>query len=86
MTPQQKRLRTIRQRYGSVREMLKRRDVRDLILGGYNGGIKKGKKGFATWKEGELSRFARSRPRDSQGKFIAAEAPTDAGSPPSTAE
>jgi hypothetical protein len=70
MTPQEKRKETIKKRYGSVSAMLKNRDVRDLILGGYNGGIQKGEKGFATWKEGELSRFAKKRERDSKGRFL----------------
>lgn len=70
MTPQEKRLRTIKERYGSFSNMLKKRDVRDLVLGGYNGGIKNVKKGFATWEEEELSQFAKKRDRDSQGRFL----------------
>lgn len=70
MTPQEKRKQTILKRYGSFKNMLKHRDVRDLILGGYNGGIKKTQKGFATWDEGKLSEFASTRQRDSQGRFV----------------
>lgn len=70
LTPQQKRLKTINERYGSVKRMLSNRDVRDLILGGYNGGIKRTQKGFAKWDEGELSEFAKKRQRDSQGRFL----------------
>lgn len=70
VTPQQKRLRTIKERYGSVKNMLSKRDVRDLILAGYNGGIAKTQKGFAKWEEGELSRFAQKRERDSKGRFL----------------
>lgn len=46
------------------------RDVRDLILAGYNGGIKKGRKGFATWESKKLSRFVSRRTRDSKGRFL----------------
>lgn len=70
MTPQEKRKQTIIKRYGSFSEMLKKRDVRDLILGGYNGGIHKAEKGFATWEKDELSRFAKKRGRDSKGRFL----------------
>lgn len=70
MTPQEKRKRTILKRYGSFSNALKGRDVRDLILGGYNGGITKGKKGFATWEEGKLSRYAKRRERDKSGRFL----------------
>ena len=70
MTPQEKRLHTIKERYGSVRHMLSRRDVRDLILAGYNGGIQKTQKGFATWQADELKRFTKTRQRDSRGRFI----------------
>lgn len=71
MTPQQKRNRTIIERYGSHKNMLAGRDVRDLILGGYNGGIKKTKKGFATWEPQKLRRFTEEKQRDSMGKFVA---------------
>lgn len=70
MNPHQKRLETIKNRYGSVRNMLRKRDVRDLILGGYSGGIKRTKKGFAKWEEGKLSEFASKRQRDSKGRFL----------------
>lgn len=70
MTPQEKRKATIIKRYGSFKNMLKNRDVRDLILGGYNGGIKKTDKGFSTWEPGELSKFAKQRERDSKGRFL----------------
>lgn len=70
LTPQQKRLNTIKERYGSVSQMLSKRDVRDLILGGYNGGIKRTEKGFAKWEEGELSKYAKKRGRDSKGRFL----------------
>ena len=74
MTPQEKRLNTIRERYGSVKEMLKeKRDVRDLILGGYNGGIQRTPKGFATWNENELKTFTKKRQRDSKGRFVSEE-------------
>lgn len=70
MTPQEKRLYTIKERYGSVRAMLSRRDVRDLILAGYNGGIQKTAKGFSTWEPEELSQFAKARRRDRKGRFL----------------
>lgn len=70
MTPQDKRKATIIKRYGSFKKMLAKRDVRDLILGGYNGGIVKAKKGFSTWGDGELSHYAKKRNRDSHGRFI----------------
>lgn len=73
MSPQEKRKRTIIKRYGSFKEMLKRRDVRDLILGGYNGGIRTGKKGFAKWEPGELSSYAKARQRDKSGRFVSKE-------------
>ena len=79
MTPQEKRKQTIIKRYGSVKNVLKQRDVRDLILGGYNGGIRKTEKGFSKWEEGELSEFAKARERDSKGRFLPKEG-TDAGS------
>lgn len=71
MTPQEKRKRTIIERYGSFSNMLSKRDVRDLILGGYNGGIAKTPKGFAKWQEGKLSKYAKKRQRDSKGRFVA---------------
>lgn len=77
MTPQEKRLNTIKQRYGSVSNMLKKRDVRDLILGGYNGGKRKTQKGFAKWEAGQLSEFAKARDRDSRGRFVPAQAGAD---------
>lgn len=70
MTPQEKRKATIIKRYGSFKQMLKHRDVSDLILGGYNGGIKRTQKGFAKWEDGELSEFAKQRERDSKGRFL----------------
>lgn len=70
MTPQEKRKRTIIERYGSFSNMLSKRDVRDLILGGYNGGIAKTPKGFAKWQEGKLSKYAKKRQRDSKGRFL----------------
>lgn len=70
MTPQEKRKQTIIARYGSFKNMLKKRDVRDLILGGYNGGIQRGEKGFATWEKDKLSQFAKKRERDSRGRFL----------------
>lgn len=74
MTPQEKRKHTIIERYGSFKNMLKNRDVRDLILGGYNGGIKRTDKGFSKWEPGELSKYAKKRQRDSQGRFLPEEA------------
>lgn len=75
MNRQEKRKQTILKKYGSFSNMLASRDVRDLILGGYNGGIKRGiKKGFAVWEEGELSQYATKRARDSQGRFLPKEA------------
>lgn len=70
MTPQEKRKQTIIKRYGSFSNMLKKRDVRDLILGGYNGGIKKTDKGFSKWDKDELKRFTKKRERDSKGRFL----------------
>ena len=70
MTPQEKRKKTILKRYGSFSNMLASRDVRDLILGGYNGGKAKTDKGFAKWQSGELSRYAKKRERDNRGRFI----------------
>jgi len=70
MTPQEKRLKTIKERYGSVSQMLAKRDVRDLILGGYNGGIKQTSKGFSKWEEGQLSEYAKRRSRDKSGRFL----------------
>lgn len=70
MTPQEKRKETIIKRYGSFSNMLKHRDVRDLILGGYNGGKQKGEKGFAKWEKDDLSRFAKARERDNKGRFL----------------
>lgn len=71
MTPAEKRLKTINKKYGSVSQMLAKRDVRDLILGGYNGGIQTGRKGYATWDKEELKSFVETRERDSKGRFIA---------------
>jgi hypothetical protein len=50
--------------------MLSARDKRDLILGGYNGGIKRGKKGYATWEKEKLKKFVGKRQRDSSGRFV----------------
>ena len=70
LTREEKRLQTIIKRYGSVSEALSTRDRSDLILGGYNAGIKKGKKGFATWQKEELRSYAKSRHRDARGRFV----------------
>lgn len=70
MSPAEKRKQTIIERYGSYKNMLAKRDPQDLILGGYNGGIQRGTKGFATWDQGELKAMAKQRPRDSQGRFL----------------
>lgn len=70
MTPQEKRKQTIIKRYGSFANAMKSRDVRDLILGGYNGGKAKTDKGFAKWQPGELSRYTKKRQRDSRGRFV----------------
>lgn len=70
MTPQEKRLKTIKLKYGSMKAMLAKRDVGDLILGGYNGGIKRGNKGTATWPEGKLTALVESRRRDERGRFL----------------
>ena len=78
MTPQEKRnqanerrKRTIIERHGSYKNMVKSRDVGDLILGGYNGGIKKNKrKGFGSKSKEELREIAQSRKRDSRGRFL----------------
>jgi len=70
MTPQEKRKKTILKKYGSFSNMLAGRDVRDLILGGYNGGKTRTEKGFAKWKQGELSDYAKKRERDNKGRFI----------------
>lgn len=69
MTPAEKRKRTIKQRYGSYKNMLKKRDVRDLILGGYNGGIQRVRKGFATWEEDKLKDFTTKKSRGKDGRF-----------------
>lgn len=71
MTPQEKRKQTIIKRYGSFKNMLKQRDVRDLILGGYNGGKARTEKGFAKWEPDKLSDYASKRRRDSNGRFVA---------------
>lgn len=73
MTPQEKRMQTIKQRYGSMKAMLAKRDVGDLILGGYNGGIKRGIKGTAAWPEGKLDALVKSRRRDGRGRFLSKE-------------
>lgn len=70
MTPQEKRKKTIIERYGSWSNAMKSRDVRDLILGGYNGGKHKTSKGFSKWEDGKLSDYAKKRERDSKGRFI----------------
>lgn len=70
MSPQEKRKRTIIERYGSFSNMLAGRDVRDFILGGYNGGKTRTAKGFAKWEEGELSKYTKKRGRDSKGRFL----------------
>jgi len=46
------------------------RDVGDLVLAGYNGGIKRVKKGFGTWEKERIKSFAQSRKRDKRGRFI----------------
>ena len=71
MSPSEKRKRTIIKRYGSYKNMLKKRDVGDLVLGGYNGGIKTNKaKGFGSKSKEELTQLAESRKRDSRGRFV----------------
>lgn len=70
MTPQEKRKQTIIRKYGSFKAMLAGRDVRDLILGGINGGrVKNDNKGFGSWDEREIKRYARKRNRDTRGRF-----------------
>lgn len=81
MTPQEKRKRTIIKKYGSYKNMLKKRDTRDLILGGYNGGIVKTEKGFAKWGEGELKRYTKTRQRDAKGRFLPKHGGKAAGTP-----
>ena len=72
MTSQEKRKRTIIKKYGSYSQMLKEtRDVSNLILGGYNGGIKRGRKGTATWDKEKLQAMVKKRKRDSKGRFVA---------------
>lgn len=70
MTPQEKRKQTVKKRYGSQKAYLKKRDPRDLILGGYNGGIVKTEKGFSKWEDGKLKEFTQKRKRDSKGRFL----------------
>lgn len=77
MNPQEKRLKTIKERYGSMSNMLKRRDVSDLILGGFNGGIVRTAKGFSKWEKEELRKFTAKRQRDSKGRFISKKEETD---------
>lgn len=67
---QERRKRTIIEKYGSFKNMLSKRDPSDLILGGYNGGIARGKKGFATWEDDSLSKYTKRRQRDSRGRFL----------------
>jgi hypothetical protein len=73
MTTAEKRLYTINRKYGSMKKMLAKRDVSNLILGGYNGGIKKGRKGTATWDEKKIKDLAARRKRDSCGRFVSDE-------------
>ena len=70
MTPAEKRKQTILKRYGSYKNMLARRDVRELILGGYNGGTRRVDKGFSKWDKDELQEFVASRERDANGRFL----------------
>lgn len=70
MTPQEKRRRTIIERYGSYKNMLANRDRGDLVLGGINGGRKSVAKGFATWDKTEFKAFVTKRKRDERGRFI----------------
>lgn len=77
LSPSDKRLQTIIKKYGSIANSLKRRDVGDLVLGGYNGGKKTGNKGFSTWNPKELSEYASQRLRDSKGRFVREESTDD---------
>lgn len=71
MTPAQKRHQTVKKKYGSYSRMLReKRDVSNLILGGYNGGIKRGRKGTATWEKEKLQAMVQARERDSRGRFL----------------
>lgn len=78
MTPQERRKRTIIERYGSYKNMLSKRDRRDLVLAGINGGRKSVAKGFATWDKGELQTFTKARERDERGRFIKKEDSSEA--------
>lgn len=69
MNPQEKRKRTIIERYGSFKNMLAKRDRGDLVLGGINGGRRSGSKGFASWDKKKLSTYTKSRERDEKGRF-----------------
>lgn len=75
MTPQEKRKRTIIERYGSYKKMLAKRDRRDLVLAGINGGRKSVPKGFAKWEKEKLEKFISTRERDSKGRFIKRDEP-----------
>ena len=66
MTTAEKRLYTINRKYGSMKKMLAKRDVSNLILGGYNGGT-------ATWDEKKIKDLAARRKRDSCGRFVSDE-------------
>lgn len=66
-----KRIETVNRKWGSWGKMLEERlHPAYRILGGYNGGIRRVKKGFARMDKERFREMVENRERDSRGRFI----------------
>lgn len=69
-----KRIETVNRKWGSWGKMLEERlHPADRVLGGYNGGIRRVKKGFAKMDKQRFREMVENRERDSHGRFISKE-------------
>lgn len=69
-----KRIETVNRKWGSWGKMLEERlHPAYRVLGGYNGGIRRVKKGFAKMDKQRFREMVENRERDSRGRFISKE-------------
>lgn len=69
-----KRIETVNRKWGSWGKMLEERlHPAYRILGGYNGGIRRVRKGFAKMDKQRFREMVENRERDSRGRFISKE-------------
>lgn len=58
LTPSDKRLQSMLVKYGSINKALENRDRTNMVLGGYIGGKRRVKKGFARLSKEEVQKLA----------------------------